>query len=144
MRLPKDEETILCCRGFCRRTWWRTWRIYKGKIAAGATAHFDAKKRILQLYGPKATDRYKQAMVLVMTDKPSQHCRKLINILCPKHPILVDFCAEPMISGMWREQLPALVRAVVANHELGDRKLQDTMDIADLFDLYFHGDWLSF
>ena len=48
-----------------------------------------------------------------MTGKPSQFAKRLINEICPKHPTLVGCCAADMISGMWKEQLPPLVRAAV-------------------------------
>ena len=54
----------------------------KGQTAAGATAYIDAKTRVLELYGPKPNDKYKMAKELVMTGKPSQYCRQLIQILC--------------------------------------------------------------
>ena len=66
-----------------------------------------------------------------MTGQPSQFCRRLIQQLCPKHPDLVDCCVEPVISGMWREQLPSVVKAAVANHELCDGNLADTLKLAD-------------
>ena len=103
----------------------------RGKAAAGATAYKDAKSRILQLYGVRKEDRYKKAKGLMLTGKPSQLCRQLINELCPSHPTLEGCCAEATISGMWREQLPTAVRVKVADCELGGGNLQATLEIAD-------------
>ena len=104
----------------------------KGKVQAGATAYIDAKTRILELYAPRAEDKWKKAKdMLLLDEKPSQLCRKLIQVLCPKHPTMVDCCAEPIISGMWRDQLPPLVKAAVANLTLGNGKLDDTLRVAD-------------
>ena len=78
----------------------------EGKTAAGATAYKKLKTRILGVHGPRKEEIYKKAKGLMLTGKPSQLCRKLISTLCPKHPDLTNCCVEPVISGMWREQLP--------------------------------------
>ena len=103
----------------------------KGKTAAGATAYIDAKLRILHLYAPKPQDKWKIAKELMLTDKPSQLARKLIQALCPKHPTLEDCCVEPVISGMWRDQLPAMVKAAVANMSLAGGSMETTLNHAD-------------
>ena len=105
----------------------------RGKAEAGATAYKDVKDRIMELYGPRPEDVYRKAkdMVLLPGMKPSQLAKQMIGVLCPKHPTLQDCCAEPIISGMWRDQLPKLVRAAVANLSLGGGNLTDTLRTAD-------------
>ena len=66
-----------------------------------------------------------------MVDKPSQLCKKLIGILCPKHPKLVNCCAADIISGMWRDKLPPVVKAAVANYNLSGDDLENTLRQAD-------------
>ena len=105
--------------------------LVRGKVAAGNTAYFDVKTRILEIWGPRPEDVYKVAKSLVMTGKPSQLAKKLINTICPKHPTLVDCCSEPMISGMWRDKLPDVVRTAVANHSLAGGSLETTLRFAD-------------
>ena len=103
----------------------------KGKATAGATAYKVAKDRILELYGPRPEEVYKKAKDLQMTSKPSHLCMQLINILCPEHPDLLNCCCEKVISGMWREQLPPVVKSAVANMQLGNGNLMDTLKHAD-------------
>ena len=61
----------------------------KTKAQSEATAYLEMKKRMLQSYGKKRHELYKMARDLPLTGKPSQHCKKLINLLCPKHPDLM-------------------------------------------------------
>ena len=93
--------------------------LVKNRAEAGVTAYKDLKDRLFEAYGPTPEEAYHTARALVMTGKPSQHAKKLINILCPKHPTLMNCCMEGTISTLWRDQLPYQVRAQVAHHTLG-------------------------
>ena len=103
----------------------------KGKTAAGATAYYDVKVRLIELYGQTPEDVYREAKGLELTGRPSQLATKLINKLCSKHPTLEDCCVEGVISGMWREKLPDVVRANVAHLSLGGGNLRNTLEVAD-------------
>ena len=103
----------------------------KGKSTAGATPYKDVKTRIVEIYGQRPEDVYKVAKDLMLTGKPSQLARKLIQVVCPKHADMVGCCSEAMISGMWREKLPPLVRAGVADMSLGGGNLNSTLNTAD-------------
>lgn len=48
----------------------------KGKTAAGATAYYDTKQRVIELYGERPEDRWKAAKGMMLLDKkPSQLAR---------------------------------------------------------------------
>ena len=103
----------------------------RAKTEAGVTAYFDAKFRILEIYAPRAEDKWKEAKEMVMTGRPSQLLKKLISHICPKHPKMEGCCAEDIISGIWREKLPPVVRARIADLSIGGGGLETICRVAD-------------
>ena len=101
----------------------------KDESEAGATPYKTLKVRILETFGPRPEDRYRKAKELVLTGRPSQLCKQLIDILCEKD--LTGCCCEGIISGMWRDQLPREVRAAVANLSIAKTHLEATLRHAD-------------
>ena len=104
----------------------------KDKAAAGATPYKDLKDMILETFGIKKEDAYEEAEGYLLTGKPSQLAKKLINKLCPNHPHLNNCCAAGIIAGMWQKKLPFEVRQAVAGMSLeGEATLKDTLRKAD-------------
>ena len=104
----------------------------KGKASAGATPYKDIKDRLLEAYGPKPADAYRQAKKLQRSGKPSQFAKQLINILCPDHPNL-DCCLEGTVTALWQDKLPDPVLHQVASHRLGGgaANMKATLALAD-------------
>ena len=104
----------------------------KGKASAGATPYKDIKLRLLEAYGPKPADAFRQAKKLQRSGKPSQFAKQLINILCPDHPDL-DCCLEGTVTALWQDQLPDPVLHQVASHRLGGgaANMKATLTLAD-------------
>ena len=105
----------------------------KSKTEAGNTIYKDIKDRLLHIMGPKEQDLYRKAASLVMVDTPSQLARAMFDLLCkcgPNNP-LNGCCGKAIISGMWRDKLPDLVRAAVASLKLGGTSLEATVKQAD-------------
>ena len=104
----------------------------KGKASAGATPYKDIKVRLVEAYGPKPADAFRQAKKLQRSGKPSQFAKQLINILCPDHPNL-DCCLEGTVTALWQDQLPGPVLHQVASHRLGGgaTNMKSTLALAD-------------
>ena len=86
----------------------------------------------LSAYGPEPEDAYTKCKNMVMTGKPSTFLKALINTACEKYPDLQGCCAGGMISGMWREKLPAEVRQQVAGQSIfGKEAMKSTLQTAD-------------
>ena len=104
----------------------------KDKSEAGAQPYKDLKDRILHTFGQNKEDAYLEVEGYLMTGKPSQLAKKLINRICEKHPYLTDCCASGIVAGMWRSKLPFEVRQQVAGMSLeGETAMKATLDKAD-------------
>ena len=111
----------------------------KNEATAGATPYYDLKVRILQTWGKKPEDAYAEAKAMVLVNKPSQLANQIANTICCQHPNLVGCCAAGVISGMWREKLPAQVRAQLASIKLDDGNFFDHLKNADAIHASYKG-----
>ena len=106
--------------------------LIKNQTEAGPLPYKDLKDHLYESFAPRPEEAFKLALGLVMTGKPSQLAKKLINTLCPKHPTLENCCLEGVISGLWRDKLPKDVRNQVANYSLVGKDIQKaTLQHAD-------------
>ena len=80
------------------------------KSQAGTEIYFKIKKELLDLFGPKAEDAYDRAANRVLTGKPSQLGKLLIDDLCKADTKLSGCCCDRIVWGMFRKQLPIVVR----------------------------------
>ena len=85
-----------------------------GKTAAGNEIYFKIKKELVELFGRKPEDAYTRAKNRVLSGKPSQLGKALINDLCKKDKKLDGCCCGDIIWGMFREKLPIVVRNHIA------------------------------
>ena len=75
------------------------------------------KGEILHIHAPKKEDAFKRALSRVLTGLPSQLGQDLINDTCT-HPIkLTTCCCAHIVLTLWTLQLPAAVRASIADRE---------------------------
>ena len=58
------------------------------------------------------------AQSLVMVGTPSEAARQLVHLICKKEEPLTECCCATAVSAIWRNLLPAQVRAHVANMDL--------------------------
>ena len=87
---------------------------------------------LLKLHGPKEDEDFKKAQSLVMTDTPSAAAKELVELICDKDKPLESCCCTKAVSALWRDMLPATVRAQVSNMGLKDAsERKDTLDAAD-------------
>ena len=85
-----------------------------GKTAAGDDIYHKVKKELIELFGRKPEDAYTRAKNRVLSGKPSQLGKALINDLCKKAKKLDGCCCGDIIWGMFREKLPIVVRNHIA------------------------------
>ena len=84
------------------------------KTAAGADIYLKIKTELLELFGKKPEDGYTRAKNRVLTGKPSQLGKALINDLCKKDKKLDGCCCADIVWGMFRDALPIVVRNHIA------------------------------
>ena len=85
-----------------------------GKTAAGDTIYLQIKTELIELFGRKPEDAYTRAKNRVLSGKPSQLGKALINDLCKNARKLDGCCCGDIIWGMFREKLPIVVRNHIA------------------------------
>ena len=82
------------------------------QVAAGDDIYMRIKAELLELFGDKPEDAYMRAKSRVMTGKPSQLGKLLMDDLTDGD-ITCDNCAK-IVWGMFRESLPIVVRNHIA------------------------------
>ena len=87
------------------------------KAQAGTDIYKRIKTELLELYGPKPEDAYIRAKNRVMTGKPSQLGKALINDICKCPVKLQSGCCAQIIWGMYRDAIPVVVRNHIAEME---------------------------
>ena len=85
------------------------------KANAGTDIYKQMKKELIDLFGQKPEDAYKRAKSRVMTGKPSQLGKQLIEDLCKCDVKLSGNCCPIVIWGMFREALPVVIRNHIAD-----------------------------
>ena len=87
------------------------------------------KTKVIKLFGKKEGERYDKAASLLLTTKPSALAKELTECLCQCNPPL-QCCAAETVAGMWKRQLPPVVRAAIAGKSLRD-DYETVLDHAD-------------
>ena len=84
------------------------------KASAGTDIYKRIKTELLDLFGQKPGDAYVRAKNCVMTGKPSQLGKALINDICTCPVKLQSGCCAKIIWGMYREAIPIVIRNHIA------------------------------
>ena len=84
------------------------------KAQAGDDIYKRIKTELLDLYGQKPEDGYIRAKNRVMTGKPSQLGKALINDICKCPVKLQSNCCAQIVWGMYREAIPVVIRNHIA------------------------------
>merc|ERR1712212_1359090 len=102
------------------------------EASAGTTPYKTAKNRLIEIYGPKEEDAYGRATNLVLTDLPSQLAKQIADQMCSCQPPLpVGCCAVRAVAGIWRMQLPQVVKTQIAGKSLAGPEFENTLKLAD-------------
>ena len=84
------------------------------KTQAGNDIYLRIKTELIDLFGAKPEDAYIRAKNRVMTGKPSQLGKLLVDDICTCVPKLNSGCCTKIVWGMFREALPRVIRNHIA------------------------------
>ena len=101
------------------------------KSASGTDIYKRIKKELIDLFGQKPEDAYLRAKNRVMTGKPSQLGKAIIEDLCDKDKKLDGCCCSKVTWGMFREALPVVVRNHIAELSYNKDTYKDVFTKAD-------------
>ena len=105
--------------------------LIKSQTAAGADIYFRIKKQLLKLFGPKPEDAYMQAKNRVLTGKPSQLGKLLVEDLCTGDNKLDGCHCANIVWGMFREKIPIIIRNHIADMPFNKDTYELIFDKAD-------------
>ena len=98
---------------------------------AGDDIYKKIKTELIDLFGAKPEDCYTRAKNRVLTGKPSQLGKALLNDLCKKSKKLDGCCCADIVWGMYRENLPVVVRNHVAEMHFNKDTYKDIFTTSD-------------
>ena len=88
------------------------------------------KDEILNIFGPRPEDDMDRALSRVLTGKPSQLARALVNDLCKKKQLDCSCCPSKVLA-LWRRHLPANVKAGISQLKFTKDTWKATIQVAD-------------
>ena len=72
------------------------------QASAGSTSYYQAKQRLLSIYGEKPQESYDKATRLVMATTPSKLARQITDLICEnKQRPLEGCCCAKTVMGIW-------------------------------------------
>ena len=87
------------------------------------------KKELIKIFKPPQEAAFERAMGRVLSGKPSELARQLVNDLCSHQ--LVGCCCKTFIVGLWKRALPSSVKSAVASLEFNDTNFDAIVQLAD-------------
>ena len=97
-----------------------------------ASCYKSTKKAIIELFGPKKEEAYDKAIGALLTSKPSQLAKKIMDLLCRnKKTPLTPCCCDTVVYGIWKKQLPEPVLQAIAGMPFDHANLKAVLDRAD-------------
>ena len=102
-----------------------------GQSAAGNDIYFRIKKQLLKLHGPKPEDAYLRAKNRVLSGRPSELGKLLVEDLCPADVKLTGCHCDRIIWGMFREKIPVIIRNHIADMPFNKDTYEAVFDKAD-------------
>ena len=101
------------------------------QTAAGVDIYFKIKRQLLKLYGPKPEDAYTRAKNRVLTGKPSQLGKLLLEDICTGDTKLDGCHCANTVWGMFREKIPIIIRNHIADMPFNKDTYESVFDKAD-------------
>ena len=98
---------------------------------AGTTPYLDIKKAIIKLFAPKAHEGLDKALGRVLTTRPSQLTKQIIEDICQCKPALNCPCCANIVYGISRRQFPTAVRNQIAKMKFDKDSYLEVLDHAD-------------
>ena len=106
--LPNDIAA--CCKDL--------FGLGKSEIPTGNLIYKLCKERILKVHGPRPEDDFGKAQAMVLNGLPSDAAKRIRALVCQKKPAMTSCCCHVAVGKLWRDLLPAHVKAAVANMTL--------------------------
>ena len=101
------------------------------KTEAGNDIYYKIKQELLELFGQKPEDSYIRAKNRVLTGKPSQLGKALVDDICDKKAKLDGCCCAKIVWGMFREALPIVIRNHIAQEPFNKDTYKEVFRMAD-------------
>ena len=101
------------------------------QTAAGTDIYFRIKKQLVKLYGPKPEDAYMTAKNRVLSGRPSELGKALVEDICPAEEKLSGCHCDRIIWGMFREKIPIVIRNHIADMAFNKDTYEAVFDKAD-------------
>ena len=112
--------------------------LVKQETDLGNTPYKKLKNEIFKIFGPPPNADFERAMSRVLTGKPSQLAKQLINDLCDHE--LTGCCCHKFIFGLWYRQLPTSVREGISHLVFSGDTYEQVLSHADnIFGAGKHG-----
>ena len=92
-------------------------------------AYKQLKTEIFRIFGPRLEAGMERALGRVLTGKPSQLARALVNDMCKSK--LNCQCCPANVGAMWKRQLSSAVRAGIAHTEFNKDNFNAVVQLAD-------------
>ena len=103
--------------------------LVKDETDLGDKPYKKLKSEIMKIFGPPFNADFERAMSRVLSGKPSQLCKAIINDMC-KHE-LQGCCCNKWIFGIWHRALPTAVRQAISAMEFNGQNLEMVLGVAD-------------
>ena len=87
------------------------------------------KTEVLRIFGPRPEDPIERALSRVMTGKPSQLARALVDDICKNE--LDCRCCPAVVATLWKRHLPSNVRAGIASSAFNKTTFDQVVKLAD-------------
>ena len=101
----------------------------KQETELGNTPYKTLKNKILQVFGQPSHADFERAMSRVLSGKPSQLCREIIDDMCSHE--LTNCCCAKWVFGLWNRSLPTSCRQAIADMEFTGGNLEAILKLAD-------------
>ena len=101
------------------------------KTQAGNDIYFRLKQELLELFGKRPEDDYTRAKNRLLTGKPSQLGKALIDDICKKEKKLDGCCCHNTVWAMFRDQLPIVIRNHISRMKFSKDTYKEIFQAAD-------------
>ena len=102
------------------------------QASAGSKCYYDAKLRLINIYGEKPHESFEKAIEQVLVTTPSELARRIIYLICDhKQKPLKDCCCAKVVMGIWLRQLSPEVKQAIAHMQLEGDNMEETFRVAD-------------
>ena len=92
-------------------------------------AYLQLKNSVIRIFGPTQASHFQRAMGRVMSGKPSQLARAILDDMCDKE--LNGCCCHKWVFGLWHQALPTGVKQAVAHHQFSKETMEEVLVLAD-------------